>query len=279
MHYRLMLLLDRVFTRMTLLCLRLLPPQFRASAWEAASEEMVYDAVVPGGHLHFYAPTPTLRNRARFLLTKEPDTLEWIDAFSPSSVFWDVGANVGVFSLYAARRGGTTVLAFEPAAPNYHALSRNIHLNDLSAALTAYCLAFSGETELACLNLASTRMGFAMHQFGEPGEASPLTGKVSGFTHGMVGFSIDCFIKQFSPAFPNYIKLDVDGLEGAILEGAAATLRDPRLRELIIELSLTDDAATARAQRSLVEAGFRLISKGGVQHAPCGDSANHLYRK
>ena len=35
------------------------------------------------------------------LLTKEPGTIAWIEGFTEDDVFWDVGANVGLYSLYA----------------------------------------------------------------------------------------------------------------------------------------------------------------------------------
>ena len=53
---------------------------------------------------------------------------------------------------------------------------------------------------------------------------------------------LDDFIDQFAPKFPNRIELDVDGLEDKILEGAAVTLADSRLKSLLVELNtdLTD---------------------------------------
>ena len=47
---------------------------------------------------------------------REPDTIKWIDTFETPCTFWDVGANTGIYSLYAGLREGTTVVAFEPAA-------------------------------------------------------------------------------------------------------------------------------------------------------------------
>src|SRR5262245_15783933 len=49
--------------------------------------------------------TPSLRAlwRAETLLTKEPATIRWIDRFAPRDIFWDVGANTGIYSLYAAK--------------------------------------------------------------------------------------------------------------------------------------------------------------------------------
>ena len=55
--------------------------------------------------------------------------MRWIDDMWPGSVFWDIGANVGVLTLYAAMRGDLDVWAFEPAAVNYYNLVANCELN------------------------------------------------------------------------------------------------------------------------------------------------------
>lgn len=38
------------------------------------------------------------------LLEKEPDTIEWIDGFRLGETLWDIGANVGIYTIYAALR-------------------------------------------------------------------------------------------------------------------------------------------------------------------------------
>jgi precorrin-6B methylase 2 len=65
------------------------------------------------------------------IMTKEPDSMQWIDAMQSGSVFWDIGANVGVLTLYAAMRGDLEVWAFEPAAVNYSNLVASGELNCL----------------------------------------------------------------------------------------------------------------------------------------------------
>lgn len=54
------------------------------------------------GEIQFFCPGTLPIYRAQTLLTKEPDTIEWIDTFQKDDVLWDIGANVGVYSLYAA---------------------------------------------------------------------------------------------------------------------------------------------------------------------------------
>src|SRR5689334_19678778 len=108
--------------------LEALPFATRARALEALSEQMVVSTMTSFGPLKFFAPTKALAWRAETLLSKEPETIRWIDSFSPGSVFWDIGANIGTFSLYAGLGHDISVVAFEPAAANYYVLSRNIQL-------------------------------------------------------------------------------------------------------------------------------------------------------
>src|SRR5437588_843342 len=95
---------------------RFLAPRLRAEAVEALSSQMIVDTEVSPGVLSFFAPSRLLQDRASTVMTKEPDMIHWIDGFSNDAVLWDIGANVGVFSLYAGFRRRCTVLAFEPSA-------------------------------------------------------------------------------------------------------------------------------------------------------------------
>jgi len=213
-------------------------------------------------------------------LSKEPDTIQWIDRFAPGDVFWDVGANVGIFSLYAARRRGVDVLAFEPSADNYMVLCRNVEINALEGRIVPYCIALAGNTELGVLNSPSRELGAALHQFGGRGHVSRYwNGDTSICAQGMIGFTIDDFIRQFAPSFPTRMKIDVDGLEWSILQGAGQTLRDPRLQSIMAELSVSDPAECDRANRFLSDAGFHLVSRGEIQTAEGEAAANHFFAR
>jgi FkbM family methyltransferase len=260
--------------------LKILAPGLRAELLERVTEEMVSVTSIPGNEICFYTPAPLLISRAASVLSKEEDTIQWIDGFEAGAVFWDIGANVGVYSLYAAIRKNVSVLSFEPSAANFHVLSRNIQLNQLGGQVTAYCIALSGRTELGVLNMSSPSMGAAISQFGQPGEMSPYwEGHTQAAVHGTIGFSIDDFIAHFDPPFPNYLKMDVDGLELPILRGAQRTLRDSRLQSMIVELSVSNKDENRIAQSLLEEAGFRFVSRGATQGTQTESAANHLFER
>lgn len=208
------------------------------------------------GRLLVHAQTRLAFRHSRRLFHLEPDTVEWIDAIPDGSCFWDIGANVGLFSLYAALRPSIRVLAFEPSGSNFAALNRNIELNRMSDRVNGYCIAFAGETRLDVLNMANTGAGHVMHGFGTEtdqfGSAIPTK-----FRQGAVGYSIDDFVKTFSPPQPTHLKIDVDGIENEILRGGRATLSAPSVRSMIIEIEGDPEAARMREIRTLLaELGF-----------------------
>ena len=91
----------RWLDRMLLWPARLLPPARRGSALHDEARRLVREVPMPQSSLTMSVETPLLLKRSRQLLDAEPDTIEWIESFDRGSVFWDVGANVGLFSMYA----------------------------------------------------------------------------------------------------------------------------------------------------------------------------------
>jgi FkbM family methyltransferase len=273
-------LLTRAARRVGRYGLQTLKPPYRAEILEALVEDMISMIPVDGARIALYTPFPGLIFRAESLLTKETDTIAWIDGFKAGSVFWDIGANVGVYSLYAAMKQHAFVVAFEPASANFYALTRNIHLNGLDDRINAYCVAFSSTTGLGVITLDSEAMGAASNQFGKAGEASRYSVQSSlKSMQSMLGFAIDDFIEQFGPPFPNHLKVDVDGLELAILSGASATLLDSRLQSVLVELSVTLKKETHLAVSVLQKAGFEFLSRGEIQGTGRHKAANHLFQR
>ena len=226
----------------------------------------------PLGPLKFHCPGDLLVFRAHSLLEKEPETIEWIDSFREGDVFWDVGANVGVYSLYAALGPGARVLAFEPATVNCHLLNRNIEINDLDQKITAFCTGFSDTSGLERLYMGNTQAGGSMHSLSE--EVDTVQGKPfrAQFRQGTIGFSIDDFVARYQPAFPNHLKIDVDGIEDRIIAGASRTIADGRLRSLLVEMDTAEPDYCERVKGMLEDAGMRLLHK---KHAAMFDEPQY----
>lgn len=215
------------------------------------------------GKIDFFSPGEIPGWRARTLLTKEPETIEWINAFKDGDVFWDIGANVGVYTLYAALRR-TTVLSFEPSSINYYLLNRNIEINKMDDRITALCVAFNDTTRLDLFWMANTELGGALSSFADAVDwkGVPFT---ACFKQAMIGFSIDDFIMQFNPLFPNHIKIDVDGIENRIIRGAERTLSDNRVKSVLVELDSSRSDCFAEVVDVIERAGMRLTSR---RHGP-----------
>ena len=76
------------------------------------------------------------------LMEGEAGTIKWIDRYiNEEDVVYDIGANIGIFSLYIAKFKGANVYAFEPESQNYSILNRNIYHNDLQDKIEAYNIA------------------------------------------------------------------------------------------------------------------------------------------
>ena len=50
-----------------------------------------------------------IKNRVDRILSKEPETIEWINSFENDSIFFDIGANIGIYTLYSAIKIENTV--------------------------------------------------------------------------------------------------------------------------------------------------------------------------
>ena len=183
--------------------------------------------------------------RVQSLHEKEPDTLEWIAKFEKDDVLIDVGANVGMYTMWAAVRQGVRVFAFEPESQNYALLCKNILFNGMQDLVTAYCLAISddgggrGGVNFSDLYLSEFLLGGSCHSFGEEVDFH-LEPRPSAFKQGCLSISIDQFMadgKLETGTSPIHIKIDVDGIEHKVISSAMRTLENPRVRSVLIELN------------------------------------------
>jgi FkbM family methyltransferase len=174
--------------------------------------------------------------RAADFWTKEPETIAWIDSFAPGSVFWDIGANVGVFSLYAAHNG-FNVFAFEPDIKNISRLSDNTWQNkDLAFVLPhqTFKYAVSDFDGKSTFYVHHAGVGHSGGQIGNPVDESGSEFKPAE-SYEVETYKIDTLVGRLG--VPNYIKIDVDGHEWRILQGAHETLGLPELKSVLVEVN------------------------------------------
>ena len=199
-----------------------------------------------------------VRYRANSFENKEPETIKWIRGFHSDDNFLDIGANIGIYSLYAAFRG-IDVVAIEPDALNYALLNLNIRLNNYGAKILPYCIAIHDKNKFSKFNIGkSHKWGGAMNSFD-----NTLNYKGDDFipvhSQGVFGINLDSFLDNL-PLVPNHIKIDVDGNENLILLGAKKLLKNKTLKSILIELDETRE--DYESSKTLIQdSGFRLLEK------------------
>jgi FkbM family methyltransferase len=189
--------------------------------------KVVYDNI----GVSFVTPNEATKWRAQTLFTKEKCTIAWIDTFKPGEVFYDVGANVGGYSVWAVVRRGVKVVAFEPEASNYALLCRNLVLNKVDG--FAYCVALTDEPKFSVIYLSSQGPGGSCHTFDQ--ELGPELTPREGIPQGAIGMRLDDLEGHFPP--PDHIKIDVDGLEHKVLAGAKELLASGKVKSILVEIN------------------------------------------
>ena len=219
--------------------------------------------------------------RALTFETKEPDTLEWLKYYSDKGVdLIDVGANVGIYSLYFAKASGkgTRVLSFEPDASSFTSLNTNIARNNMEN-IQAYMLALSNQNSWVDLTLSTYEAGAG---------AGSVTGdymftnatKEKQVVQKVMAVSGDVFFAELNLQRPVIVKIDVDGHEKEILKGMRSFMESDQVLSIIIEINWKSDADLADVSSLLEDCGFTLVGRGCWTQSWEGYTiANYLFCK
>ena len=208
--------------------------------------------------LIFYVPNRLSHYRINTFHTKEPETLEWIDKFKKKTTFWDIGANIGLYSCYAAKKNLCKVYAFEPSIFNLEWLGRNIFLNNLVEKIVVIPIPLTEIISQNTLNFSSTEWSGALTTFGQSyGHDGKDLKKV--FEFSTVSMSMNDLKNLLKISQPDYIKIDVDGIEHLILQGGEKVLLNTK--ELLIEVNERFEQQKNKCVKYLKESGFTLKEK------------------
>ena len=137
----------------------------------------------------------------------DPEVCEWIDSFKENSTVVDIGANVGLYSLYAAKKNHK-VYAFEPESLNFSCLNLNIFDNNLNDKVLAFPIAIDNEEKVSKLNLSSMHYGSSGNTFARSISDSGLEFEPI-YKQGSVSSSLDAISKKLD-FNPDNVKIDVD---------------------------------------------------------------------
>jgi FkbM family methyltransferase len=167
---------------------------------------------------------------------KEPWTVQWLqDAVGAGEVLYDIGANVGVFSLIAARHCRASVIAFEPGYATFARLCENIQLNRCEASIVPISLPLAERNGLVALRYRHLDAGQSRHTL-TTGAWRPRDTVDEHYVQPICAVTLDTMVATFDLPQPQHLKIDVDGAEVRVLRGATAVLHSPALRTVLIEV-------------------------------------------
>ncbi len=212
----------------------------------------------------FFVPNSLVNWRVETFHSKEPETLEWINTFDKNQkfIFWDIGSNIGLYSIYnAIKNENSKTISFEPSTSNLRVLSRNISLNNLQNKIEIMPLALTNQNNIFLnMNEKSFVEGGALNSFGETynfeGKQFDAEMKYKTF-----GTSIDYIIEKNILEIPDYIKIDVDGIEHLILKGGERVLKDKKLKSMLIEINENFEEQYHDILNIMKDSGFEIKEK------------------
>ena len=213
--------------------------------------------------IKFFIPNTVTEWRVDTLLSKEPETIKWIDEFGgEKKIFWDIGANIGIYSIYAVvKHQNIDVVSFEPSFSNLRTLSRNISINNLEDRITIFQLPLSNtDNKFQMMEESEFIEGWSMNSFGT---SLNFEGKdfKSKNKYKIYGSSINKILKDGILKKPNFLKIDVDGIEHLILEGAHDYLADKELTNILVEINENFKNQFEGVLSILKKSNFKFIEK------------------
>jgi FkbM family methyltransferase len=190
-------------------------------------ENKYYKKKINNKNINFYIENPHCLKRYSSILTKEKKTITWLNKMKSKDILWDIGANIGIYSLYAALIKKVKVVSFEPMSNSYNVLLKNIDINNLNKKIYSYPVALGDKN----------RIGFSIYDSNHAASARHVITnnliKLKKNFENIIILKPDFFKKIPQPS---HIKIDTDGNEIKILKELRAILKSKKTREICIEI-------------------------------------------
>ncbi len=236
-------------------------------------EEDAYKKISSNVQIKLFTPNYLTNWLADDFFKKEPETIEWIDSFKnfrlKKIIFWDIGSNIGVYSIYAGKKyKNIEVISFEPSTSNLRILSRNISINNLEKKIKIFQIP-----------LGSNQHSFATFRESKFGEGESLNSYAMNLDfegkklkvvnkYKIYGSNINQIINDKVVDIPNFVKIDVDGLEHLILKGSSSILKSKKLKSVSIELNENYRKQFREVINIMKKFGFKKIVKKRNENFP-----------
>ena len=223
--------------------------------------------IIKNDGLRFVCDDPIEVARARTVFEKETGTIHWLrEQVQPGDVVFDIGANIGVYTLLAARIVGPQgiVYAFEPHIVNAAQLLRNVAANRREDTVRVLTTALGAVPEWATFYCRSLRPGSSGSALG------PVTWQ-SAAALMVQSASVESLVKSGVGPPADVIKIDVDGRELDVLRGMSGLLMSGHTRSVQVEMAPASSAAIltfmrahgyALAGRHFTSLGRQAIERG-----------------
>ena len=214
--------------------------------------------------IKFFVPNHLINWRVDTYFSKEPETLEWIDSFEKKEnlIFWDIGANIGLYSIYnSLKNPKSTTIAFEPSSSNLRVLTRNISINNYEKNIKVVPIPLTNKENIFQeMSEGHFIEGGALNSFGEKFDFEGKEFKPT-MKYNLLGTTMNYFIENSILDIPDYIKIDVDGIEHLILEGGDKFLSDKKVKSLSIEINENFKEQYEKILNLMKEYKFKILHK------------------
>ncbi|MBX2935135.1 MAG: FkbM family methyltransferase [Ferruginibacter sp.] len=143
-----------------------------------------------------------------------------------NDLFFDIGANIGSYTILAAGHVGSRTIAFEPVSATFNSLVKNIELNKLKNIATALNIGLGKNKSVLHFTKNLDTVNHVVYDLSKANTGSTIEVPVE---------SVDEMVLQ--NGVPNLVKIDVEGFETEVLAGMLQTLKQEKLKAIIIELN------------------------------------------
>lgn len=203
----------------------------------------------------------------------EDNIKEYIDTLPKSSIFYDLGANLGWFAIYAASIGLNTY-AFEIDENNFIGLQENVKHNPDVKNIHIFNQGIADAKKLVTLRTNTENIGDHHKVIDIPNFSASDWIRSGKILKDVEVDTLDNFIEANNLPYPNNLKVDIDGSEYAFLLGSPKVLQ--HADSMVIEF-FTKSQYYYDSINILHEAGFRLVKTYEIPNEP--NLYNFVYSK
>jgi FkbM family methyltransferase len=206
------------------------------------------------GEVLLLASNGRLKWRAETMLSEEPGIINWIDnSMDANTVFLDLGANIGLYSLYSLKRGVQQAYCCELDYLNLSLLYKHLVRNKVVKKALIIPFAASSSITTGDVFFRDLSEGDALQSINRP---SPFSTNIGEYAHSstQILYPLDVLFDTLKLVKPTHIKIDVDGNEIDALQGMRNMIK--HCKEIYMEYSNEIDSESRYCQKILFEAGF-----------------------